>query len=194
MWQLQPDITHAKLNAHTGPMAYDRKATWNPIVGAYRTRDGRFVHLNMMEGERYWGNFCEVVGHPEWISDPRFVDMPTRKQNARACVELIDEMFASRDYKEWIEILARLKGAWAPLQTPLEVHDDPQVQANGYLADVDMGNGTTLSLVTSPAQFDGESAKPTRAPELGEHTESALLDLGLTWDDIAKLKQNSVIG
>jgi crotonobetainyl-CoA:carnitine CoA-transferase CaiB-like acyl-CoA transferase len=194
MWQLQPDITHAKLNDHTSPVAYDRKATWNPIVGAYRTRDGRFVMLNMMEGDRYWGNFCEVVGNPEWISDPRFVDMTARKRNARACVELLDEMFASRDYKEWREILAQLQGAWAPLQTPLEIHDDPQAQANGYLAEVEMGNGTSLTLVTSPAQFDGESAKPTRAPELGEHTETALLDLGLTWDDIAKLKDGAVIG
>ena len=69
---------------------------------------------------------------------------------------------------------------------PLEVHSDPQATANGYLADVEMANGSKLTLVTSPAQFDEEPARPTRAPEQGEHTETVLLNLGLSWDGIAK--------
>src|SRR3546814_16473561 len=56
-WQLQPEITHAPLTAGQPPRVYDRKATWNPISGSYRTRDGRFIHLNMMEGDRYWPDF-----------------------------------------------------------------------------------------------------------------------------------------
>jgi crotonobetainyl-CoA:carnitine CoA-transferase CaiB-like acyl-CoA transferase len=193
LWQLQPDLTHAKLvDGHAAK--YDRKATWNPITGAYRTRDGRFIHLNMMDADRYWANFCEVIGRPELIDDPRFLDMPLRKQNARECVETLDETFASRDFAEWCEILSALEGVWAPMRTPREVHEDPQVRANGFLADVEMGNGSKLTLVTSPAQFDEEAGEPTRAPELGEHTEQVLLDLGLTWDEISALKDRAVIG
>jgi crotonobetainyl-CoA:carnitine CoA-transferase CaiB-like acyl-CoA transferase len=58
------------------------------------------------------------------------------------------------------------------------MHGDPQVTANGYLADVEMGDGSSLTLVTSPVQFDEQRPAPTRAPELGEHTETTLLDLG----------------
>jgi crotonobetainyl-CoA:carnitine CoA-transferase CaiB-like acyl-CoA transferase len=68
------------------------------------------------------------------------------------------------------------------------------VQANGYLADVEMNNGMSIKLVTSPAQFDEEPHKPTRAPELGEHTETVLLDLGVSWDEISKLKEAGAIG
>ena len=57
-----------------------------------------------------------------------------------------------------------------------------------------MANGSHLTLVTSPAQFDEEAARPTRAPEQGEHTETVLLNLGLSWDDIGKLKESAVIG
>src|SRR3546814_13831109 len=147
-WQLQPEITHAPLTAGQPPRVYDRKATWNPISGSYRTRDGRFIHLNMMEGDRYWPDFCTVVGRPDLIDDPRFADMPARKANSRECVELIDGIFAARDYAEWCEILRQAKGAWGPMQRPLELHDDPQAMANGYFADVEMIDGSQLRLVT----------------------------------------------
>ena len=196
MWQLQPDITHAKLNAgHSAPAAvYDRKATWNPLSGNYRTRDRRFIILVMLDADRYWADFCQVVGHPEWIDDARFHDMPARKANSRACVEMLDALFAERDYAEWLEILARAKGVWSPFQTPLELHDDPQVAANGYLAEVDMINGKSMSLVTSPAQFDETPQAPGRAPEHGEHTEATLLGFGLQWHEIERLKEAGAIG
>ena len=86
------------------------------------------------------------------------------------------------------------QSVWSPFQTPLEIHDDPQVAANGYLAEVEMINGKNMSLVTSPAQFDEEPARPTRAPEHGEHTEATLLNLGLSWEEIAALKDSKAIG
>jgi crotonobetainyl-CoA:carnitine CoA-transferase CaiB-like acyl-CoA transferase len=194
MWQLQPDITHAPFNAGQPAFVHDRKSTWNPLSGTYRTRDRRFIILVMLDADRYWADFCQVVGRPELAGDPRFIDMDARKANARACVELLDELFAGRDYAEWLDVLARAKGVWSPFQTPLELHDDPQVAANGYLAEVEMNNGSSLRLVTSPVQFDEEPPRPTRAPEHGEHTETVLLDLGLSWDEIEGLKQSQVIG
>ena len=194
MWQLQPDITHAKLNKDKTPVHRDRKATWNPLSGTYKTRDGRFIILSMLDADRYWADFCTVIGHPEIINDPRFVDMPARKENSRACVEFIDAVFATRDYKEWCEVLQKAKGVWAPLQSPLEVHSDPQAVANGYLADVEMANGTQLTMVTTPVQFDEVPAQPTRAPEQGEHTEAVLLEMGLSWEEISQLKDGAVIG
>ena len=194
LWQLQPDITHAPGNAGHPPKVYDRRNSWNPLSGTYRTRDGRYIKLNMLDADRYWADFCTVIGHPELIDDPRFVDMPARKENAAACVDLLDAIYAGKDYAEWCRIMAAVKGVWAPMQTPLEVHDDPQTIANGYIADVEMANGTNLRLVTAPVQFNEQAAQPLRAPELGEHTETVLLDLGIAWDEISRLKESGAIG
>ena len=193
MWQLQPDIVHSRLNGGVSAAAPDRKHGWNPLTNTYRTRDGRFLILVMLDADRYWADFCQVIGRPELIADPRFVDMAARREHSRACVEILDAAFAERDYAEWRRVLDKAKGVWSPFQTPLELHDDAQVAANGYLADVEMANGDSIALVTSPAQFDEAPAHPTRAPELGEHTEAALLELGLTWEHLASLKDKAVI-
>ncbi len=77
---------------------------------------------------------------------------------------------------------------WAPYQEPLELHDDPQALANGYLLRVENGDGTSFSLVANPVQFDEQPPEVQRAPEHGEHTEAILLELGLEWDGIVALK------
>jgi len=194
MWQLQPDIVHAKLNGGTAKHAYDRKATWNPLTGTYRTRDGRYIGLVMLDADKYWANLITVMGRPDLVQDPRFNDMEARKANARECVELLDGLFGARDYAEWCEVLKAATGVWSPFQTPFELHSDEQAAANGYLADVPMINGKDLTLVTAPAQFDETPAQPSRAPEHGEHTESALMGLGLSWEEISALKESGAIG
>ena len=159
----------------------------------YRTADGRFVALMMLSPDRHWPDLCAVLGHPEVAADPRFADIEARRRNARACIEWLDEVFARRDLDEWRRVLAGFEGEWAPVQTPREVHDDPQVRANAYVADVDMGDGVAVPLVTSPVQFDETPGRPTRAPEHGEHTEAVLVELGLSWDEITALKQSGAI-
>jgi crotonobetainyl-CoA:carnitine CoA-transferase CaiB-like acyl-CoA transferase len=159
----------------------------------YRTRDGRFVVLMMLAPDRYWADLCAALGAPDKAVDPRFATMASRETNARACVEWLEAAFAARDLAEWRVALADFEGEWAVVQTPRELHDDPQVQANGYVADVDVGNGVSLPFVTSPVQFDEAPGRPRRAPEHGEDTEAVLLELGLTWDQIGELKRSRAV-
>ena len=159
----------------------------------YRTADDRFVALSMLAPDRSWPELCTALGREELATDPRYLDMDARRQNARSCVQDLEALFAQRTLAEWRVVLADIAGEWAPVQTPRELHSDPQVVANGYIAAVDIGNGASLPLVTSPVQFDGKPGNPTRAPEHGEHTEEVLLEMGLTWTEISELKETGAI-
>lgn len=194
MWQLQMDIMNATIGGGA-PQRHtmDRYESWNPLMMNYRTADDRFIALQMLTPDHNWPNFCETIGQPEMVHDPRFVDMEARRRNARACVEWLDGVFAKRSFDEWRQVLAGLDGEWTPVQGPHEMAADPQVQANGYITEMDMESGFSLPVVPSPIQFDEQPGRPRRAPEHGEHTEDVLLGLGLSWDELNTLKENQTI-
>jgi len=188
MWMLSPDIVASGLYGGDPMPKFDRSASPNPLVGSYRTGDGRFITLMMLQSDRFWPDFCAHIGRPDLIEDPRFADGAARYANGKELVGIIDEVFASRSYEEWKQALATLEGVWAPVQLASELVDDPQVGANGYLARVQRDDGTAYDLVTNPVQMDETGDRLVPAPEHGQHTEEILLELGLGWDEIVAAK------
>ncbi len=79
------------------------------------------------------------------------------------------------------------------MQKPMELHDDPAAIANGYLRELESSAGTKFTLVASPVQFDETPPTLTPAPELGQHTEEILLEMGLGWEAIARYKDAGAI-
>jgi len=192
MWVLAPDIVASKLLGIDLP-ASDRTQAPNPIVNSYRTRDGRWLFLNMLQPVRYWADLWTRLGHPELIDDPRFADGKVRFENRVDCIKRLDAILAEHTLAEWCERLAAAEGVWAPLQSARELNDDGQAIANGYLQAVDRGDGTRFTLVASPVEFDEQPVALGPAPELGQHTEEVLRSLGLTWDDLAACKEAGAI-
>jgi crotonobetainyl-CoA:carnitine CoA-transferase CaiB-like acyl-CoA transferase len=187
MWTLSSDVLSAFNPGYVGG-ATTRAPQQSPLAGTFETADGRWIALVFMEPDRYWDPFCRHIGRDDLAVDERFREGGPR--NARECLAILAEVFASRRYDEWREIVAELDAPWEPMQSVQDLYDDEQVLANGYLPTI---SGRDDHVVAVPAQFDGRLAAPERAPEFGEHTEQVLLDLGLDWDDLTELKDAQVI-
>ena len=192
MWTLSSDLLAAlggdepKASSGRGPLV-------NPLVGSYRTKDGRHISLVFLQPDRYWPDFCRVIGRPELADDARFADMASRRENAEACVAELDREFAARTFDEWKTVLARLDAPWAPVQSVAELLDDPQVEANDYIGEVVIDGESAYRLPAVPVQLDGRPPPLRRAPEHGEDTEALLLEAGYGWEQITALKESGVI-
>jgi crotonobetainyl-CoA:carnitine CoA-transferase CaiB-like acyl-CoA transferase len=192
MWTLSSDLLSA-MQGQTPRAPAGRGATPSPVVGAYRTKDGRHIQLVFLESDRYWAPFCDIVGRPDLRDDPRYVDHHSRVRNVRECMAELDGVFAARTFQEWNELLRGLDAPWAPVQAVEELLTDPQVLANGYIGEVAVEGGGSYRLPTVPVQFDEQPPELRVAPEHGEHTEAILLELGYTWDEIVVLQDSKVI-
>jgi crotonobetainyl-CoA:carnitine CoA-transferase CaiB-like acyl-CoA transferase len=193
MWNLGPDITSAKLFEGVDVPTFDADAPPNPLVGTYPMKDGRYISLILLQSDRFWPDLAQHLDRADLIDDPRFKDGAARYEHRRECVQILRDIFRSRPYAEWCERLKTLKGVWAPLQTPLELHDDPAVAANGYLESITMDDGSQFTLPANPVQFDETPAQVRRAPDHGEHTDEVLLELGLSYDEILEHKISGAV-
>jgi crotonobetainyl-CoA:carnitine CoA-transferase CaiB-like acyl-CoA transferase len=194
MWQLSPLVVASKLFGLSKIPSGDRRQSFNPVVGAYKTKDDRYISLMLLQSDKFWADLCPRIGKPEMVDDERFKDSAARAANSGECVDLLDEAFGSMTLAELRQALDGFDGVWTPFQTLDELYEDPQVIANGYLPAMTAANDDQVQLVASPAQFDEQLVEVTRAAELGEHTELTLVDLGYDWDTIAKLKESGAIG
>jgi len=193
LYALGPDITSAKLYEGIEIPAFDRDSMPNPLVGTYPTKDGRFIILLLLQADRFWPDLAEHLDRPDLIEDPRFKDGMARYEHRAECIQVLRDVFRTRTYADWCERFQTLKGVWAPLQTPLEVHEDPMAVANGYLEQITLESGTQFVLPANPVQFDETPASVGPAPGHGEHTDEVLLELGLSYDEIIEHKISGAV-
>ena len=182
----------SEINLTTKP---PRARAYNPISNYYRCKDGRWLMLANLEADRYWPAFAEAIGLGNLVTDPKYVDTQARAANNEELIRILDETFATRTYAEWDEVLAKSPDQiYAPVQRLMELWDDPQVQANEYIVEVEHPTLGTVKLANHPIGYsETPSSIRSLAPEIGQHTEEVLLEHGYSWDDIAGLQDAGVI-
>lgn len=165
----------------------------NPVINNYQDRDGRWFWLIGLEGDRHWPDLCRAVGRPEWIDDERYADAAARRKHFGDIIAELDTIFATRTREEWGEVLDRENMWWAPMQSTDEVLADPQVNAGGGFVEVP-DDGSTVTMINQPVDFAATPGAPRRMPpELGQHTDMVLAELGRDAAAIAQLRADGVV-
>ena len=160
----------------------------NPMIGNFRTSDNRWITLMMVQPARYFSDLCAHLGLDHLLEDERFTSFEGLQANADEIGRHIADKFASAPYSHWVEHLQTLEGPWAPVQSPADIVNDRQVEANGYLVPVTDADGVQRRLVANPVQFDETPPTLTRGPRFAEHTDDILRELGKTEAEIVDLK------
>jgi formyl-CoA transferase len=170
------------------PLPPDRVHPANALTNVYRTADNRWLLLAFVNEDKEFPLFLHAIGHPEAAADPRFKEAATRLANRDEIVRLLDAEFAKRSLAEWRELFASANLTYGVAQTFAEVAGDPQFTANNILVSIDDGSGQSRLTIDSPVHLDQETkVAPRRAPDIGEHTEQILKELGFDTGAIANL-------
>jgi crotonobetainyl-CoA:carnitine CoA-transferase CaiB-like acyl-CoA transferase len=188
-WTTQFSINMAMLMGGPLPKVERRtQAPGNPLTGAYRTSDGRFVQLSMLQPNRYWPEFCRLMGIDEYIEDPRFESLQAMAEHADLAYGIVHDAIAKLTFAECKEVLSRGTGQWAPVQDAWELAHDEGLTANGRIAHIVDAEGNPQHLVANPVRFDNDPAELQRAPQFAEHTDDVLRELGVDDDRLIELK------
>jgi len=160
--------------------------------GTFATRDGAInIAANKQE---QWEAVADELGLPELKRDPRFAKRDARKKNRRALTPLLEERLKRETTEHWV---ARLNGRGVPSGAILGLEDalrQAQLVHRGTVQTVRAEGIGELKLFGLTAQFGATpGAIESPPPRLSEHTEDVLGGLGLTPDDIARLRKAGVV-
>jgi crotonobetainyl-CoA:carnitine CoA-transferase CaiB-like acyl-CoA transferase len=147
----------------------------------YRAGDGRSLTVGALEPQ-FWRALCEELGCPELVDDQY---APPGRQ--AEMMVILQERFAGRSRDEWMRQFGSIPACVGPVNDLAEAMDDPQVVHRGMIGEVDgrpVGPGPALKV-------DGPPARP--APALGEHTDEVLAEMGLSPDDVSRLREQGVV-
>jgi len=173
-----------------------RKKARNPLWNHYLCADDRWLSLACLQSDRYWPDFCNVLGIQELEKDPRFEDMSRREENCEELIKILDKIFFTKKREEWMKAL-RDGGEFifSPINTIPDLAGDPQVLASEYIVDFDHPVYGPIKVLGFPVWLSKTPAKVrSAAPELGQHTEEVLIEIcGYSWDEIGELKDQQII-
>lgn len=182
----------ARLDQETEPQT--RKSPPNPLINGYRCEDGKWVWLLGMESDRHWPGLVRALEKPEWENDPRFDSIEQRMENSAELVANMDAVFVTKTRDQWAPIFDAEDVWWAKVQTTMDLRDDEQARLGGCYVEAPVPEGGTAEMVATPVDFGTTTWMVSEPPpELGQHTELILMELGVGWDEIEELKNKKVI-
>jgi crotonobetainyl-CoA:carnitine CoA-transferase CaiB-like acyl-CoA transferase len=159
---------------------------------AYRTRD---IHIVVaVFTDKFWSNFCKVLGLEELIEDPRFSNNNLRSENRDELNPILEEAFLKRTGDEWIEALMKAGVPCAPINDLERLFKDPQTLARKMVVEAPHPTQGSIKMLGNPIKVEGREDTFRMSPKLGEHNEEVLKGwLGYDDDRISKLKEDKVI-
>ncbi len=172
---------------------HDRKNPANAALNVYRAADDTWFVLIVTSDKL--AAVAKAIGRPDLLTDPRFSDPAKLMANMPQLTAILDEVFGAKPMAYWYEVLSGVHVTFGAVRGPQEVINDPQLRMNDIVVPLEGAGGKLTSTISSPIQVHGVSKVPAkRAPDLGQHNEEVLKELGFSATEVAGLRASGTIG
>jgi formyl-CoA transferase len=171
---------------------HDRKHPANAALNVYRASDGTWFVL-VVAPDRL-AAVTKAIGRSDLLTDPRFSDPAKLTANMPELTAILDETFSAQPMEHWNEVLSGVHVTFGAVRGPQEVINDPQLAANDIVVPLEGAGGKLTSTISSPIQLHGVTKVPARrGPDLGEHTDEILHELGFDAGGIEDLRTSGAV-
>ena len=185
---------------NANPVTGQARITGTPqragISASFNDRDGKPL-VFQLTGPDNWKDAMSSLGFHDRIKAAGFEDLGVIIDNdakRNELLALLDDLFATGTRDDWVAKLRAADIVSAPINTMLEASNDPDVLANGYVTEIDYPkHGKRLKAHGTPWRFSETPARPGIAPELGEHNDAVLGELGYSAAEVADLRARRII-
>ena len=192
VWSASVSIQAALSGANFSPL-HDRKHPASAALNVYRASDDTWFVL-IVQPDKLKA-VAEGIGRTDLLTDPRFSDPKKLMENMPQLTAILDETFATQPMSHWYEVFSGAKVTFGAVRGPQEVINDPQLRANDIVVPIEGAGDSITSTISSPIQIHGVTKTPAkRAPNLGEHNQEVLQELGFDPKQIDSFVASGVLG
>jgi crotonobetainyl-CoA:carnitine CoA-transferase CaiB-like acyl-CoA transferase len=190
-WATAVAIQGALVDATFYPL-HDRLNPPNAVFNVYKSQDDSWFVIVITPD--HWPALAKGIGRPDLLTDARFATPAQLVANSKALTAILDEAFGSQPIAHWREVFEQGHITYGAVRAPNEVVTDPQLRANDIVVPLEGAGGKLQLTISSPLQVHGVSKVPARrAPDLGEHNEEILRQLGFDANQIERLRAGGVV-
>ena len=166
----------------------------NPIRTIYECSDGRHLQLFMVRTQEQVESILREIGREDLLGDPRFASPEARADHQAELTEILREGFVKRPMQAWLEALHAADVPASHIAIVEDMLDDEQAKINDILVKPSEPDVAAPYVINNPVFVEGIGrVGPRKAPEVGEHTDAILSELGYAAEDIAELREQGVL-
>ncbi len=127
--------------------------------------------------EKFWQRLTEVIGKPEWATDPRFITFADRQRNATALLPMLEEIVRHRTVDQWLSVLYPASIPCGPINDVAQAMLEPHTIARNLIFETEHPRYGTIKNLASPVKVGNEAVAHRRAPQRNENFDEVMSGL-----------------